>query len=169
MKKLWAVLFAAIMLISLAACSKQVTDQSMNQADNQSTNQPEDKSAEQPSEDQSQEDETHKTITLEADNEYLIISAIDISDCKLENGYFTGDMTFIAQTTQKYIDEYFDYRGRQIYFGFYNENGDLVGDKIVQHNCVYDREYTWEDSTYVMVRSKYDISEVKVLKIVCEI
>ncbi len=113
-------------------------------------------------------DPQNEQITLEPDNEYMIISNIDISSCKNEEGYFSGEMTFTSKTTQKYVDEYDEYFYRQIYFGFYNEKGDLVGDEIAQNNYIYSREYISEESTYVMVSSKYDIVEAKVLKIVCE-
>lgn len=107
-------------------------------------------------------------LILESDNEYMVISSIDISSCEHTDGYFSGEMTYISQTTQKYVDEYDDYFYRQIYFGFYNANGDLVGEEIAQNNYTYSREYTSEESTYVMVASKEEIVEAKVLKIVCE-
>ena len=113
-------------------------------------------------------DSQNDQITLDPDNEYMIISNIDISSCKNEDGYFSGEITFTSKTTQKYVDEYNEYFYRQIYFGFYNENGDLVGDEIAQNNYIYSREYISEESTYVIVSSKYDIVEARVLKIVCE-
>ena len=162
MRKLLAILLATIMLVSTTACNKQATDQSTSQSDNQSSQ------SEDQSENQSEEDEPHKTITLEPDNEYMKVSSIDISNCKLEDGYFSGTMTYISETTQKYIDEYGDYGYRQIYFRFYNENGDLVGDDIDQNNCVYDREYVWQGEAYVMFSCASDVSKVEVYKIVCQ-
>ena len=84
------------------------------------------------------------------------------------DGYFSGFITFNSKTTQKYVDEYNDYFYRQIYFGFYSEDGELIGDEIAQNNYVYSREYTSEESAYVMVSSTKDVFEVKVLKIVLE-
>ncbi len=107
-------------------------------------------------------------VTLQPDNEYMIISDIDTSECEQADGYFSGFITFNSKTTQKYVDEYNDYFYRQIYFGFYSEDGELIGDEIAQNNYVYSREYTSEESAYVMVSSTKDVFEVKVLKIVLE-
>ena len=120
------------------------------------------------SNDISETDNSSDEVTLQPDNEYMIISNIDISECTQSDGYFSGFITFTSKTTQKYVDEYDDYFYRQIYFGFYNEDGELVGDEVVQNNYLYSREYTEEDSDYVLVSSKKTISEVKVLKIVIE-
>lgn len=166
MKKFLALLLATIMLLSATACNKQATDQSTNQSADQSSDVSSEQLTDEPEE--KEEDEPHKTITLEPDNEYMKVSLIDISDCKLEDGYFSGTMTYVSETTQKYIDEYYDYGYRQIYFRFYNENGDLLGDAISQNNCVYDREYVWDGQVYVSFSTKYDVAEVKVYKIVCQ-
>ena len=158
MKKLFLSLLSIVLLLT-AACSSQSTGQTEVPSPSPTT------AIGQPTE---QLPPTPESVTLEGENEYMLVDAIDISDCTLENGYFSGMMTFTSHTTQKYIDEYGDYFYRQIYFGFYNENGDLVGDEVAQDNCVYDREYVWENSTYVMISTKSPISAVKVLKIVCE-
>lgn len=108
------------------------------------------------------------TVTLESDNEYVQVTAIDFSNCVYEDGYFIGNVSYIVHTTDKYVAEYDEYFYRQIYFGFYNEDGDLVGDTITQANYIYSREYTAENETYVMIASTKPITEVKVIKIVCE-
>lgn len=107
-------------------------------------------------------------IVLEPDNPYVEVSNIDFSSCKYENGYFTGEMCYTSHTTQKYVDEYNDYFYRQIYFGFYDESGNLVGDEISQDNYLYSREYTYSSTDHVMVATNRKIFKVEVLKIVCE-
>ncbi len=109
-----------------------------------------------------------KSVTLEADNEYYTISEIDFSDCKYEDGLFSGYIKFHEHTTQKYIDEYSEYFYRRIFFGFYAENGRLVTEESAQSNCVYSREYQEDDSNYVVFTSNSPITEVKVTKIVIE-
>lgn len=167
MKKLLAILLAAIMLLSATACNKQATDQSTSQSADQSSDISSEQLTDEPEE--KEEDEPHKTITFETDNEYMEITSIDTSECTWEDGQYSGWISYVITTKQKYIDEYFDdYRGRQIYFGFYTEDGELVGDSIDRSNLIYDREYTRENRAYVSISSKHNISEVKVLKFVCE-
>ena len=164
MKKLILSLLSIVLLLT-TACSSQSTSQTTGRPEFQSPSPSTDTDIDQPTD---QPLPSPEPVTLEGESEYMIVDAIDISGCTLENGYFSGMMTFTSHTTQKYIDEYGDYFYRQIYFGFYNENGELVGDEVAQDNCVYDREYVWESSTYVMFSTNSPISSVKVLKIVCE-
>ena len=121
MKKLFLSLLSIVLLLT-AACSSQSTGQTEVPSPSPTT------AIGQPTE---QLPPTPESVTLEGENEYMIVDAIDISDCTLENGYFSGMMTFTSHTTQKYIDEYGDYFYRQIYFGFYNENGDLLNEGSV--------------------------------------
>lgn len=162
MKKLLLILVTSIILVSTTACNNQATDLSSDSSSSSSINEPEYEST-----NQSEEDVSTQTITLEADNDYMIISSIDISDCKLEDSYFKGNMTFVSKTTQKYVDEYNDYVFRQIFFEFFDENGDLIGSDVAQNNYIYEREYVWTGETYVMIRTNHNVSEVKVVKIVC--
>ena len=152
MKKLLLILVASIILVPTTACNNQTTDLSSDSPSNSSINKPEYESTSQ-----SEEDASPQTITLEADNDYMIISSIDISDCKLEDGYFKGKMTFVSKTTQKYVDEYNDYAFRQIFFEFFDENGDLVGSDVAQNNYIYEREYVWNGEAYVMIRTDHNI------------
>lgn len=157
MKKILILTIAIFCMVSLIACDERVSSEKGQSSDNASS-----------SVDTPKEKDNSDSITLEPDNEYMKISGIDISDCKMSDGYFQGTITYIAHTTQKYVDKYDDYFFRQVYFGFYNENGDLVGEEFSQDNHVYSREYTNENSVYVYVTSSKTITEVKVTKIVIE-
>ena len=105
-------------------------------------------------------------VTLDADNDYFIISDIDFSECTYENGYFKGYIKYNSHTTNKYVEKYDNYFFREIYFGFYNENGTLVEEESTWNNYIYAREYESDESTYVIVGSSTPIKEVKVTKIV---
>lgn len=159
MKKLNVVVILLLMCFSLVACSSPKEGQTSSESTGltQSSTETENES-----------DAKTEQIVLEPDNPYVEVSDIDFSSCKYENGYFTGEISYTSHTTQKYVDEYNDYFYRQIYFGFYDESGNLVGDEIFQDNYLYSREYTYSGTDYVMVATNDEISKVEVLKIVCE-
>lgn len=157
MRKLVGILLSLSLLVSVAGCSNG--NENSEGLDNDGTKKESEISA---------TEKKVESVTFEADNAYMQISSIDISACVYENGYFSGELSYIQKTTEQYVEAYDDYFFRQIYFGFYNEKGNLVGEEIAQNNHIYSREYTSEENTYVMVSSKNPIKEVKVTKIVCE-
>lgn len=159
MKKWIAILIVALLLVG---CSKSPLENNQNNSIVEKENDHE--VIEQSSSDTKDEIES---VTFEPDNEYIKITSIDTSACKHENGYYSGNLYYVVETTQKYIDEYGDYFFREFYFGFYNEKGVLVGEEITHLNCSYDRPYVSEGRGYVLFQSQYNISEVKLLKIVC--
>lgn len=115
---------------------------------------------------QSDEGDSGKdTVILEADNKYMEIGSIDISQCEYEDGWFSGHIYFIQRTTQAYVDEYDDYFYRQVYIGFYNTQGELVSEEIAQNNYIYSREYVSEEDEYVLFATSKEVVEAKVLKI----
>lgn len=159
MKKLTFVVISLIICIALGACSSPKNGQMSSESTGLTQS-----SAETKNESGAEAEQ----IVLEPDNPYVEVSNIDFSSCKYENGYFTGEMSYTSHTTQKYVDEYNDYFYRQIYFGFYDESGNLVGDEISQDNYLYSREYTYSSTDHVMVSTNGKISKVEVLKIVCK-
>lgn len=109
-----------------------------------------------------------ESITLNSNNEYFQISSIDFSKCTYNNGTFSGTVYFTSTTKRKYVEKYDEYFYRTIYFGFYDEEGNLINTEITQNNYLYSSEYTQEENTYVIFSSHKPIANVKVLKIVIE-
>ena len=160
MKKILSIFLMFMLMFNLIGCS--MGDESLSDAqdtDNQSKDETDSDVTEQGNK---------EIITLNPENEYMKVHSIDTSSCEYEDGYFSGEISFISDTTEKYVEEYDEYYYREIYFGFYNINGELVGEEVAQNNYIYSREYTTENTTNVLVSSKHEISDVKVLKIVCE-
>lgn len=109
-----------------------------------------------------------ESITLNSDNGYFQISSIDFSKCTYDNETFSGTIYFTSTTKQSYVETYSKYFYRTIYFGFYDEDDNLVNTEIVQNNYLYSREYTQEENSYVSFSSHKPITNVKVIKIVIE-
>lgn len=109
-----------------------------------------------------------ESVTLNSDNEYFQINSIDFSKCTYDDETFSGTIYFTSTTKQSYVETYSEYFYRTIYFGFYDENDNLINTEIVQNNYLYSREYTQEENTYVTFSSHKPIANVKVLKMVIE-
>ena len=113
-------------------------------------------------------DSTNKkkdSVTLQADNEYYIISGLDYSECKYEDNYYSGYVYFNSHTTEKYVETYKEYFYRKIYFEIIDITGETVGTDTTFDNYIYDEEYTSQGSAYINIRSKNPIKEVKINKI----
>ncbi len=110
--------------------------------------------------------ENEREVTLEATNEYIEISNIDISKLALADGDVEGDLLYTVHITQKYIDEYPKYDNYDIYLSFYDANGNILGDTDVYGYLQYDREYTAEESDTVYVWTDKEVAEARVDKIV---
>ena len=107
-------------------------------------------------------------IILGPGNEYMVITNIDFSDCEWNDHYFSGNIYYTSNTKQAYVDNFSDYLFRQIVFGLYYADGNLRGEEYVQNNYIYDREYIWDDWTYVMISANAEIADVRVEKIIIE-
>lgn len=98
----------------------------------------------------------------------MTVSNIDFSECEWSDRYFSGKIYYTSHTKQEYVDKYGEYFYRQIVLGLYDADGNLRGEEYVQDNYIYDRDYIWDDWTYVLTSSNAEITDVRVEKIIIE-
>ncbi len=111
-------------------------------------------------------DNSEREITLEATNEYLEVTDIDVSGLEQEDGMVSGDLVYTIHVTQSYIDTYSKYDNFEIKISFYDSKGNLIDEDSIYDYLKHEKEYSSEESATVAVFTEKEVSEVKVDKIV---